>query len=107
VTTKLLSDGLDTGAWLAAAFWLATTALGGGLALLDQTAALQRRGATQVGVVIYVLPVIVPVLLAPVLFGEDWDDSPAGGLPLALSVAAVCAGAATLAASRRVVALET
>ena len=100
LTTKLLSDRVDTGDWVAAAFWLALTALAATLALVDQTAALQGRGATHVGVIVYVMPVVVPVLLAPVLVGEDWDSSPVGGMPLALSFAGVCAGAAALAAWR-------
>jgi drug/metabolite transporter (DMT)-like permease len=106
LTTKLISDRVDTGDWLGAALWLGLTALAGTLALVDQTTALQRRGATQVGVIIYVMPVVVPVLLAPVLVGEAWSSSPASGLPLGLSVAAVCAGAAALSGSRTVSALE-
>ena len=106
LTTKLLSDHVDTGDWPGAALWLSLTALAGTLALVDQTTALQRRGATQVGVIIYVMPVVVPVLLAPVLVGEAWSSSPASGVPLGLSVAAVCAGAAALSGSRAVSALE-
>ena len=104
LTTKLLSDGVDTGDWLAAALWLAVTGLAAGLALVDQTTALQRRGATQVGVVVYVMPVVVPVLLAPVLVGEDWATSRLGYVPLAASLAAVTAGATVLSVSRPVTA---
>jgi drug/metabolite transporter (DMT)-like permease len=106
LTTKLISDRVDTGDWLGAALWLALTAVAGTLALVDQTTALQRRGATQVGAIIYVMPVVVPVLLAPVLVGEAWSSSPAGGLPLGLSVAAVCCGAGALAGSHTVRTLE-
>jgi drug/metabolite transporter (DMT)-like permease len=100
LTTKLLSDDVDTGDWLGAPLWLGLTALAGTVALVDQTTALQRGGPTQVGVIVYVMPVVVPVLLAPVLVGEDWSSSRAGRLPLGLSLAAVCAGAAVLAGSR-------
>jgi len=103
LTTKLVSDRLDAGDWAGMAFWLAVTVAGAGLALVDQTTALQRRGATQVGVIIYVMPVIVPVALAPLLVGEAWGSSAA---PLALSVATVCAGAASLSGSRQVSTLE-
>ena len=99
LTTKLLSDGAATADWDAAAFWLVTTALAATLALVDQTMALQRRAATQVGVVIYVVPVVVPVLLAPLLVGEDWGSSPMGGVVLTLSLAVACAGTAVLAGS--------
>ena len=100
LTTKLFSDDVDTGDWLGAPLWLGVTALAGTLALVDQTTALQRRAATQVGVIVYVMPVVVPVLLAPVLVGEDWGSSPLGRMPLGLSLAAVCGGAAALATSR-------
>jgi hypothetical protein len=103
LTTKLISDRMDAGDWVGAALWLGLTIAGAGLALVDQTTALQRRGATQVGVIIYVMPVVVPVLLAPLLVGESWGSSAA---PLALSVAAVCAGAASLAGSQHVSTLE-
>jgi hypothetical protein len=86
--------------------WLALTAVAALLALVDQTTALQQRGATQVGVIIYVMPVVVPVLVAAALLGEPWASSGPAGVALALSVGAVCAGAASLSGSRRVVALE-
>jgi drug/metabolite transporter (DMT)-like permease len=103
LTTKLISDRMDAGDWAGAAFWLVLTVAGASLALVDQTTALQRRGATQVGVIIYVMPVVVPVLLAPLLVGETWGSS---AVPLALSVGAVCAGAASLARSQHVSAME-
>src|SRR4051794_16585866 len=106
LTTKLVADRLATGDSAGAALWLAVTVSAAGLALVDQTTALQRRGATQVGVIIYVMPVVVPVLLAAAFLGEEWASSPAGGVVLALSVATVCAGAALLSGSHRVVALE-
>jgi len=106
ITTKLFSDGLATGSAGATALWLTATVAAAVLALLDQTRALQRGHTTQVGAILYVVPVVVPVLLAPVLVGESWSDGPGGGVPLLLSVAAVCAGAAVLGGSRRIGALE-
>lgn len=106
VTTKLMSDSLDTGDWRAVGLWLAVTVLAAMVALVNQTMGLQRGGTTQVGVIIYVVPVIVPVLAAPLLVGEGWGSSPATWAPLALSIAAVCAGAGALAASDRVRAAE-
>jgi drug/metabolite transporter (DMT)-like permease len=106
ITTKLFSDGLSTGSPGATALWLAATVAAGVLALLDQTRALQRGHTTQVGALLYVVPVVIPVLLAPVLVGEDWGSSPSGSAALALSVAAVCAGAGVLGGSRRIAAVE-
>ncbi len=106
LTTKLVSDRIAAGDWLGAVLWLAITACAAGLALLDQTTALQRRGATQVGVIIYVMPVVVPVLLAAALLGESFAASPTAAVALALSLVAVCAGAASLSGSRHVVGVE-
>ncbi|HEX8102870.1 MAG TPA: hypothetical protein VF533_09670 [Solirubrobacteraceae bacterium] len=101
LTTKLASDRLEAGDAAGAALWLAITAAAAALALVDQTIALQGRGATEVGVVIYVAPVLVPVLVAIGLLGEG-PASAAGAAGLAVSVLAVCAGAGTLATSRQV-----
>jgi drug/metabolite transporter (DMT)-like permease len=106
LTTKLLSNRLDAEDWAGGAGWLAATVIAAVLALLDQTAALQRRGATQVGVVIYVMPVIVPVVLSPLVLGEGWGSAPEGPVPLALALLVVAAGAAALAGSRGVSAAE-
>jgi len=104
--TKLVSDRMAAGDWLGTVLWLAITAAAAGLALLDQTTALQHRGATQVGVIIYVMPVVVPVLLAGTLLGERWAASPGAAVALALCAAVVCAGAASLSGSRRVITWE-
>ncbi len=102
ITTKLATDGLVDGDGLGAMFWLAVTASSAVLALVNQTAALQDRPPTEVAAFVYVMPVIIPVLLAPILVGESWNTSPGGGLPLAFSVMVVCAGAVALGGSPRV-----
>lgn len=104
LTTKLLSDALAAGHWATAAFWLTFTALVATLALLDQTSALQNRSVIEVGPIVFVVPVVVPVLLAPALFGEAWSHAPHGAGPLLLAVGVVCAGAAALAGSSTVAA---
>ena len=48
-----------------------------GLALLSEMSALQRRPATHVAPVMFAVQVLVPVLLAPLIFGESWADDPA------------------------------
>ena len=103
-TTKLLSDAIALGRLDEAILWLALTALVGALVLVDQTSSLQRRGAVEVGPIVFLVPVVIPVLLAPVLVGEGWSEAPLGSAPLAASLVAVCAGAAALAGSPPVVA---
>jgi len=102
ITTKLVADGLGADNWLAALGWLTATAAVGGLGFLGQLTALQRRSAAQVGPVIYVVPVIVPVLLAPFVTGEDWGSTPLGGGALAAFLLVVCAGTALVSASSTV-----
>lgn len=102
LTTKLISDLIAEGRWPEAIGWLVATALVSGLGFLSQLTALQRRTATQVGPVIYVMPVLVPVVLAPFVAGEGWGSTPLGGAAIGASLLLVCAGTALLAASSAV-----
>jgi hypothetical protein len=106
LTTKLVSDRLAQDDWAGVSLWLGITAAAAAVALVDQSTALQRRGAVYVGVTIYVLPVVVPVVLSAAVFREGWGTSPTSAVLLALSVATVCAGAGALAGSEHVRALE-
>ena len=99
LTIKLVTDELDVDDWLAAGGWLCLTVAANWFGFLGQLSALQERPATQVGPIIFVVPVIMPVLLAPLLLGEGWSGTPLGGLPLAASLAAVGLGATALSAS--------
>jgi drug/metabolite transporter (DMT)-like permease len=101
ITTKLVADRIGDN-WLVALGWIAVTGVVGGLGFLAQLTALQRRSATQVGPVIYVVPVIVPVLLAPFVTGEDWGSTPLGGAALVAFLLIVCAGTALVSASSTV-----
>lgn len=102
IASKLLTDGLATGAIVVALAWLATAAASEGLALLSEMSALQRRPATHVAPVMFTVQVLVPVLLAPLLFGESWGTTPLGGAALAVSIAVAVAGTVLLAGSRAV-----
>jgi hypothetical protein len=102
LTTKLFSDNLTADEWPAAVFWLVLTAMVAAVALVDQTTALQQRSVVDVGPIVYVVPVVVPVLLAPALVGEGWGDAPHGVGPLLLSLGLVCAATGVLASSSTV-----
>ena len=53
--------------------------------------ALQRRPATHVAPVMFAVQVLVPVILAPLIFGETWATTPLGGVALvAFMAVAVC-----------------
>jgi drug/metabolite transporter (DMT)-like permease len=102
IASKLLTDGLATGAIVLALAWLATAAASEGLALLSEMSALQRRGATHVAPTMFAVQVIVPVLLAPLIFGESWGDTPLGGAALVFSMAIAVSGTVLLAGSSAV-----
>jgi drug/metabolite transporter (DMT)-like permease len=102
IASKLLTDELAAGALLIAVGWLATAALSEALALLSEMSALQRRPATHVAPVMFAVQVLVPVLLAPLIFGESWGSTPLGGIALVASMLVAVAGTVLLAGSRAV-----
>jgi drug/metabolite transporter (DMT)-like permease len=105
VATKLAADDLAQGHLLAAAAWGLATAAGSALGLLSEASALQSRPAIQVAPVVFVTQTIVPVALAPLLFGERFSDTPLGGVPLVCSLVLLVAGAALLVRSPLLVGL--
>lgn len=105
IVTKLLTNELGAGTLLAAAAWLATAAASESLALLSEMSALQRRPATHVAPVMFAVQVLVPVILAPLIFEERWSATPLGGLALAVFIALAVAGTMLLAGSRAVAAV--
>jgi drug/metabolite transporter (DMT)-like permease len=102
IASKLLTDELSTGSLLVAVAWLATAAASEGLALLSEMSALGRRPATRVAPVMFAVQVVVPVILAPLIFEESWSDTPGGGVGLVLAVLLVLAGIVSLAGSKAV-----
>jgi len=102
IASKLLTDELAAGALLVAVAWLASAAASEGLALLSEMSALQRRPATRVAPTMFAVQIVVPVLLAPLIFGEKWGETPLGGAALLAFVAVAIAGTVLLAGSKTV-----
>jgi hypothetical protein len=102
IADKLFTDELATGAVLLALVPLATLAFSEGAALLSEMSALQHRHATHVAPMMFATQVLVPVLLAPLIFGEAWSATPLGGAALAFFMAVTIGGTALLAGSRAV-----
>ena len=102
IASKLLTDELAAGTLLVAVAWLATAAASEGLALLSEMSALQRRPGTHVAPIMFAVQVLVPVLLAPLIFGESWAETPLGGAALVGFMAVALAGTVLLAGSRAV-----
>ena len=102
VTSKLLTDELAAGALLIAALWLLTALASEGLALLSEMSALQHRPATHVAPVMFAIQVLIPVILAPLIFGESWSETPLGGAALVVFMLVALAGTMLLAGSKAV-----
>ena len=108
ISSKLLTDELAAGTLLIAVVWLVTALASEGLALLSEMSALQRRPATHVAPVMFAVQVLVPVILAPLIFGEKWSTTPLGGGALVGFMLVALAGTMLLAGSKVVGAvLET
>jgi hypothetical protein len=100
IASKLLTDELAAGALLVAIAWLATAVVSEGLALLSEMSALQRRPATHVAPVMFAFQVLVPVILAPLIFMEKWSTTPLDGAVLVAFMAVALVGVVLLASSR-------
>jgi hypothetical protein len=105
LATKLAADSFADGHVLVALLWGLSTAGASAVGALSEMSALQERPAILVAPVVFVTQTVVPVLLAPLLFGERFRTTPAHGIPLALSLLALVAAAATLARSPLLLAL--
>ncbi len=93
---KRLADAFDLAAVVVAVGWLAAAAAAAAGALAVEMAAVRRWPVTRVGPFVLVCQTVVPVLLAPVVAGEDWGPrAPAVAAGLVL----VAAGGWRLAAS--------
>jgi hypothetical protein len=102
VTSKLLTDELAAGALIVAVLWLVTALASEGLALLSEMSALQHRPATHVAPVMFAIQVLIPVILAPLIFGESWAETPLGGAALVFFMLVALAGTMLLAGSKAV-----
>lgn len=84
---------------LAATAWAVLAAAAGLLALAGESTALQRSPASVVAPGVLAGQVAVPVLLAPLVAGESWGQTPGGGALLLGGLAVVVLSAAALARS--------
>lgn len=105
IATKLVSDGVASGAWVLVGAWLAVAALTGLIALTTEMTALQRRPATFVVPVSFAIQTFFPVALEPIYLTERWGTAALGGAPLIVGLLLVCLGAVAVAKTRAVSAL--
>ncbi|MEA2456592.1 MAG: hypothetical protein QOI45_2854 [Thermoleophilaceae bacterium] len=104
LSTKYVADAAGHEAWPAAVAWALATGLASGLALIGEMTALQRRRATQVAPLVFVVQVAVPVMAAPLLVGERWLESAWRAVGVYAGLSVVIAGAVILVTSPTVTA---
>jgi drug/metabolite transporter (DMT)-like permease len=104
LSTKYVADAAGHEAWRAAVAWALATGLASGLALISEMTALQRRRATQVAPLVFVVQVAVPVMAAPLLVGERWLESAWRAVGVYAGLSVVIAGAVILVTSPTVTA---
>jgi drug/metabolite transporter (DMT)-like permease len=96
---KLVAEEASAGRWLAVAAWTAGVAAVVTLGVISESTALQRAAATRVAPAVLVMQIAVPVLLAPLVGGERWSETPLGGGVLVAALGAVLGGVLVLARS--------
>jgi drug/metabolite transporter (DMT)-like permease len=97
--TKLVADELSRGR-VVLAIALGVAAVSAGLlGLTCEMTALQKLPATRVAPIVLVMQILIPVLLAPLLVGEDWGGTAGGGSVLVGGLLAVAAGTVLLGSS--------
>jgi drug/metabolite transporter (DMT)-like permease len=99
LAAKAASDEANRGRWIAVLAWSVAAGAAALLGLTSETSALQRLPATRVAPVVLVGQVVVPALLAPLVAGESWSGTPAGGVLLAACLGLVTAGTVLLGRS--------
>ncbi len=102
IGSKLLTDELAAGALLIGIVWLATAIVSEVLALLSEMSALQKRPATHVAPVMFAFQVLVPVIVAPLIFMEKWAGTPLDGGALVVFMLVALCGVVMLAGSKAV-----
>jgi uncharacterized membrane protein len=72
------------------------------IGVLSENSAFQTRPASQVAPLVFSAQTILPVLLAPLVGGEDWSSTPLGGGAVLIALTAVVSGVVLIARSRAV-----
>lgn len=97
ILSKLMADSIDSSRWALLGLALGSAFAVGGVGYLAKTSALQAGEATTVESIVGVVNTLVPVALAPVLFGEDWPTDPGAAAQLTAGLVLVGIGVWLLA----------
>jgi hypothetical protein len=105
IATKMATDALASPAGVLP--WLLVAAAGAAAGGIAQMTALRSLAASGVVAVVFAVETLVPLLAAPVLFGESWSALPGGRrAALAAGIALVLAGVAAAARSPQIAAVS-
>src|SRR4029077_770739 len=96
---KIVAQDATEGALLAVAAWAALVAAVVIVGVISESTALQRFAATRVAPTVLVMQIVIPVVMAPLVGGEGWSNTPLGGAVLVMALVAVAVGAGLLASS--------
>jgi drug/metabolite transporter (DMT)-like permease len=96
---KIVAQDATEGALLAVVGWAALVAAVVIVGVISESSALQRFAATRVAPTVLVMQIVIPVVMAPLVGGEGWSNTPLGGAVLVMALVAVALGAGLLASS--------
>jgi drug/metabolite transporter (DMT)-like permease len=96
----LVGEAFNRHRWLETGAWACATVVGAVLALGTEMTALQRWPVTRSKPVVFVLQTLLPALVAPFFAAAGFG--PFHGIPFAISLLVVSAGAAAVGASKSV-----
>jgi drug/metabolite transporter (DMT)-like permease len=96
---KIVAQDATEGALLAVVAWAALVASVVIVGVISESTALQRFAATRVAPTVLVMQIVIPVVMAPLVGGEGWSNTPLGGAVLVAALVAVALGAGLLASS--------
>jgi drug/metabolite transporter (DMT)-like permease len=105
--TKFVADAFSEARILPGLAWLAGTAVAALIGLTSEMTALQRRSAIRVFPGVLVIQIVLAVLCAPLLAGEQWSTEPFKLAVLGVSLVVLAAGTAVLASAGAVAAVVT
>lgn len=96
---KIVAQDASEGALLAVVAWAALVAAVVIVGVVSESTALQKFAATRVAPTVLVMQIVIPVVMAPLVGGESWSNTPLGGAVLVMALVAVALGAGLLASS--------
>ncbi len=96
---KIVAQDASAGALAAVVAWAALVAAVVIVGVISESTALQTFAATRVAPTVLVMQIVIPVVMAPLVGGEGWGNTPLGGAVLATALVAVAVGAGLLASS--------